>query len=256
MLLDNLGLDLFVKADDEEYSFSGDLTPEYKKIINAIKKAEELQITLSYWYEWHLNHRFLSIAPEALSELFKEAPEEILEDASYAYLEYDYSDISNDRGQLYAFRIKDGIVQKGEVELKEVSELPDNTSWHAPMATIVVEDEIPGIDKDKFTQIAKELLTMSQHAEYENTKDDDYLSLNENKIDFEVKYPELKSPDEVHRYATLAWELYQVLNSNNSEREPHDVPVEFFSEDNREPRMLSIDVTGKDGYKMYMASLD
>ena len=277
MLYDTIGLHLYVNADGEEYYFSGESLSRYKDIFNAVRRASQLHITFSYWYEWYPSDMGLNVGPEVLTQFFEEASDELLEDTLYAYYVFDHSDGTINRGQLYAYRMKDGMVQKGEVELKEITALPESASWEISPLGVVIEDDFPGIDKQELVRIVNELVKLNDYTNQDleesnrrynellqaigtDTEGKTYnfhdLSMTGDTINFYVNNMSLGTPEQVHQYAALARELYFLLNQDENAEWIQPVPVEFYSEANEEPRILSIDVSGEDGYKMYMASLD
>lgn len=241
--------ELKVCADGTEYSYSGDeITPEYKKIINAIRTADKAEIELYYTCYGGNNHGPFPLV-YFLYELNREGKKPEGVDLSLYTLDLE---TGGDRGELFIFGKRGEKDYVGEVDLKEVTTLPEKAQWYAPTIAIAIEEEpYPLQNREAIRDLVEHMITIGNLAD----KMDTQFSIDDKFVSVYLGSPELNSAEEVYAYATEACKLKALLiDPETGEGEDIPVTLEFFSDSDGIPRMLSIQVKPDGNYVMRMAS--
>lgn len=240
---------LKLHVDDKEYFFTGrEITPEYKKIIRALREAEKAELEIYYSYTGEYDEGPFPLVL-FLYQLHREGKTLEGVDLSLYYL-----DMSEgvDRGHLAIYGERDGKRYAGEVAFKEILEIPEDAEWHVPMSGILIEGvAYPPQNKEAIQEVAERLISIGHLAD----KDCCEFDIDDESVFINFSSPILYSPEEVYAYAAEASKL-EALFIDPETGEGEDIPVtlEFFSDAGDIPRMLSIETKIDGSYVMRMAS--
>ena len=127
-------------ADGVEYGFSGDeVTPEYKKILQAMSEAKEIDFSIDYHYIWRAGWQMYElVGPFALMDFFDDPGEEDVSDVFYSA--WNNADCDEGPGKMVAYGRHNGKDYSGLVDFEQVPSIPEG-KWEEQRSTVIIDTD-------------------------------------------------------------------------------------------------------------------
>ena len=231
-----------LKADGKDYSFAGsDITPEFKKLLDTMRSAEEIELTVSYEYVWRAGYEHMNIGPFPVCELIEKLLDEnAIDSKDFFYSMYNDADSEPGFGVLTAYGEKNGKQYCGVVELKTAEEFPNDGEWYAAEDLLFCCEIEESLDKEKV--IIEACSAFDENIEYT-------LEKQENELAFELKnVGVLKTKEDFERLESLCAKLCRIA---------HDYSFigQFIDYSRNVPRLMEFDMDENSGCSIRIASI-
>ena len=127
-------------ADGVEYGFSGEeVTPEFKKILQTMSDAKEIDFSIDYHYLWRAGWQMYElVGPFVLMGFFEDPGEEDLSDVFYSA--WNNADCEEGLGKLVAYGKQDGKEYSGLVDFEQVPAIPEG-KWEEQRSTVIIDSD-------------------------------------------------------------------------------------------------------------------
>ena len=220
-------------ADGIEYDFSGDeVTPEYKKILQAMSEAKEIDFSIDYHFLWRAGWQMYElVGPFALMDFFRDPGEEDVSNAFYCA--WNNADCEEGPGKLVAFGRHNGKEYSGLVDFEQVPAIPEG-KWEEQRSTVIIDTD-ESFDANAYPEllgICRELADMSI---------DSFLDVDDG-LTFYLNNVTIDTAEQRARYEELVKKLMAVA--------PEDVEVyidgPFLDPSGADARLMTIEHDGKD----------
>lgn len=248
-------------ADGRRHCFTDDdAVVDLDIYMSLLNNAEEVDFRWHYEYVWQPKLKDYTkieevidtypFGPHHLASYMANLDDAELEHLTYAYYQTDDTQ-TYDRGKLYAYGKIGGRIHRGEVEEKEVQELPENVIWYPHFTTMNIEHEYPAKNKEAVREVAEQVREFAGMVDIELILDEgEELAL------IYIDELELHSPQEVRAYAALMGKLHSLLYYEEGYDPDPVLGRYFYSFSGGEPRMLRIEPHRSGDYSFKMISLD